>query len=167
MSRAERALAVLGFVLFGSCLMRQLHADAPPAAPTVACEPAIEIDGHLHCGAAGPSILARICGPQWSAVSGDAVQTATGCADAGRMAGSDLAALDVPVDLNSAPLAELESLPGIGPVLARRIAASRPFHGVDDLRRVDGIGPTRLAALRRRARVAGPALAAPVSLVSP
>lgn len=167
MNRAGRALAVLGFVLFGSCLMRQLHADAVTAAPTVACDPAIEVDGHLHCGAAGRAFLTRICGPQWPAVSGDAVQTVSGCADAGRMAGPDLAALHVPVDINSAPLAELESLPGIGPVLARRIAASRPFRGVDDLRRVDGIGPSRMAALRLRARVAAPALAATVSLVSP
>jgi hypothetical protein len=172
--RARRALATLAFMLLGACLMRQVHADASAAVP-IACEPALEIDGHLHCGAVGRWALLRTCGPEWAAVSsGDAVRTASGCVHAGRMQGSELAALGVPVDVNNAALAELESLPGIGPVLARRIAGSRPFRGVDDLRRVDGIGPVRMAALRQRARVTGLAVdvAAPVvtrsvSLVSP
>lgn len=172
MSRARRAVAVLAFVLFGSCLMRQLHADVPAAAPIIVCEPAIEIDGHLHCGRVARFALAHTCGPEFAATdSGDAVRTEPACARAGRMAGADLEALDVPVDLNSASLAELESLPGIGPVLAGRIAASRPFDRVDGLRRVAGIGPVRLAALRRRARVSAsvavPHAAGPVSLVSP
>lgn len=157
MSRARRALAALSFVLFGSCLMHPLRADVASAAPTIDCAPALEIDGHLHCGAAGPVALGQRCGPEWSvATSGDAVRTGPACARAGRMAGPELEALGVPVDLNGASVEELESLPGIGPVLARRIAASRPFERVEDLDRVAGIGPVRLAALRRRARVADP-----------
>lgn len=171
MNRAARALAVLGFVLSGSCLIRQLHADTSPAPPTVDCDPALEVDGHLHCGGEGRLALARVCGPESARlVSGDAVQTGDGCRPPGRMAGPDLAALQVPVDVNTAELPELESLPGIGPVLARRIAAGRPFGGVDDLDRVEGIGVVRMAALRRRARVTGPVpipAATPVSLVSP
>ena len=50
-----------------------------------------------------------------------------------------------PVDLNSAGAAELEGLPGIGPVLAQRIVEQReqhgPFTAVDDLQDVPGIGP--------------------------
>ena len=168
MKRGGRALGALLFVVFGSCLMRQLQADASATVPTVVCDPALEIDGDLHCGADGRAALARRCGPAWvDAVSGDAVQTVSGCVRAGRMAGDDLAVLGVPVDINEASLSELESLPGIGPVLARRIAASRPFHRVDDLRRVDGIGALRMAALRPRARVTAPEPATPVSLVSP
>lgn len=60
-----------------------------------------------------------------------------------------------PVDLNRASAAELEGLPGIGPVLASRIVVSRadrgPFASLEDLRRVEGVGPglvARLAALR-------------------
>jgi competence ComEA-like helix-hairpin-helix protein len=49
------------------------------------------------------------------------------------------------IDVNRAGAAELETLPGIGPVLAARIVAERerrgPFRSVDDLRRVSGIGP--------------------------
>ena len=52
------------------------------------------------------------------------------------------------VDLNHAPIEELLALDGVGPKLAEAIAASRPFATVDDLTRVPGIGPKRLASLR-------------------
>jgi competence protein ComEA len=55
---------------------------------------------------------------------------------------------EVRVDVNAASLRLLETLPGIGPVMAARIVAARPFHTVDDLGRVAGIGPARLEALR-------------------
>ena len=62
-----------------------------------------------------------------------------------------------PVDLNSASAAELEELPGVGPVLAGRIAAYRdesgPFRSVDQLIEVPGIGPAVLSGLADRARV--------------
>src|SRR5690625_2471150 len=37
------------------------------------------------------------------------------------------------VSLNSASAAQLEELPGVGPVMAERIIANRPFHRVEDL----------------------------------
>jgi competence protein ComEA len=52
------------------------------------------------------------------------------------------------VNVNTATTAELESLPGIGPVIARRIVEGRPYRSVDDLDRVKGIGPKRLAEIR-------------------
>jgi len=56
------------------------------------------------------------------------------------------------VDLNSADWPELAQLPGIGPVLAKRIVELRstqgPFRAVEDLRRVRGIGPLTLARIR-------------------
>ncbi len=57
-----------------------------------------------------------------------------------------------PVDLNRAAPHWLEVLPGIGPARARAIAAARPVAGVEDLLRVDGIGPRTVARLRGLAR---------------
>ncbi|WP_287919556.1 ComEA family DNA-binding protein [Cellulomonas sp.] len=66
------------------------------------------------------------------------------------------AAGDSRVDLNTADAATLETLPGIGPVLAERIAAYRqehPFSSVDELLDVVGIGPALLDQLRDQVRV--------------
>ncbi|HET6946875.1 MAG TPA: ComEA family DNA-binding protein [bacterium] len=56
------------------------------------------------------------------------------------------------VDLNAADTSALEQVPGIGPVLARRIVAHRdrhgPFYRLEDLLAVEGIGPRLLARLR-------------------
>jgi competence protein ComEA len=56
------------------------------------------------------------------------------------------------VDLNAAGVDALDDLPGIGPVLARRIVAHRerhgPFHRFEDLLQVEGIGPRLLDRLR-------------------
>jgi competence protein ComEA len=56
------------------------------------------------------------------------------------------------VDLNTAALAELDALPGVGPVTAQRILDWRTEHGrfttVDQLREIEGIGDARFARLR-------------------
>ncbi len=53
-----------------------------------------------------------------------------------------------PVDLNIGTTAELQSIGGIGPVLAGRIIAHRPYKSVDDLQHVTGIGPKLLEKIR-------------------
>ena len=57
-----------------------------------------------------------------------------------------------PVSLNSATLEQLDTLPGVGPVLAQHILDYRTEHGgfrsVDQLREVSGIGDRRFADLR-------------------
>ena len=51
-------------------------------------------------------------------------------------------------NINTASQAELEALPGIGPVLARRIVEGRPYRSVEELDRVKGIGKKRLEEIR-------------------
>jgi competence protein ComEC len=52
------------------------------------------------------------------------------------------------ININTATQAELEALPGVGPVIARRIIESRPYRSIDDLDRVKGIGKGRLEEIR-------------------
>lgn len=61
-----------------------------------------------------------------------------------------LAAWGAPVDVNRATAAELASLDGIGPKLAARIVAARPFRSLDEVAKVRGVGRRRLARLRPR-----------------
>jgi competence ComEA-like helix-hairpin-helix protein len=48
------------------------------------------------------------------------------------------------LDVNAATVDELMTLPGIGPAMASRIIAARPFISLEDLQRVSGIGPAAL-----------------------
>jgi competence protein ComEA len=61
------------------------------------------------------------------------------------------------VNLNTATVQQLDTLPGIGPVTAAAIVAWRDANGkfssVDQLAEVDGIGPARLQKLRPLVRV--------------
>jgi competence protein ComEA len=61
------------------------------------------------------------------------------------------------LDLNTATVADLDALPGIGPVLAQRIVDHRTAHGpftsVEQLDDVSGIGPAIFADLVDRVRV--------------
>ncbi|WNM35066.1 helix-hairpin-helix domain-containing protein [Streptomyces sp. Li-HN-5-11] len=70
--------------------------------------------------------------------------------------GSTTGAPSAPVSLNSATAEQLETLPGVGPVLARHILDYRTQHGgfrsVDELRQVNGIGARRFADLRSMVR---------------
>jgi DNA uptake protein ComE-like DNA-binding protein len=51
-------------------------------------------------------------------------------------------------DINTAMEKELRLIPGIGPVMARRIIDARPFRSADDLKRVNGIGDKKYAQIR-------------------
>ena len=61
---------------------------------------------------------------------------------------SDAPTGPVIVNINTASAADLETLPGIGPVLAARIVAYReengPFRAPEELSRVKGIGDAKL-----------------------
>ncbi|TQE27802.1 ComEA family DNA-binding protein [Streptomyces ipomoeae] len=66
------------------------------------------------------------------------------------------AAPPTPVSLNTATADQLDTLPGVGPVLAQHIIDYRTQHGgfrsVDELREVNGIGDRRFADLRNLVR---------------
>ncbi|MEU0369479.1 ComEA family DNA-binding protein [Streptomyces sp. NPDC006283] len=61
-----------------------------------------------------------------------------------------------PISLNSASAEQLETLPGVGPVLAQHIIGHRTqnggFRSVDELRDVNGIGDRRFEDLRNLVR---------------
>jgi competence protein ComEA len=52
------------------------------------------------------------------------------------------------IDIDTTSVAERESLPVIGPTIARRIIEGRPYRSMDDLERVKGIGRNRLEEFR-------------------
>lgn len=60
------------------------------------------------------------------------------------------------LDLNRETPEGLAALPGVGPRMAARIAAGRPFRSVADLERVRGIGPKKRAALEPLLEIAPP-----------
>lgn len=97
--------------------------------------------------------------PAGSAETGSGGDSAAGApGSAGSAAGS--AAADpnpgAKVDLNTADLTTLETLPGVGPVTAEAIIAHReeqPFASVEDLLLVQGIGPKTFESLKDRVSV--------------
>ena len=68
-----------------------------------------------------------------------------------------------PVNLNTATVAELERLPGIGPKVAARIVDYRtkkgPFRKTEELMNVQGIGEKSFLKLRAQLTVSAPASA--------
>ncbi|HTE72109.1 MAG TPA: helix-hairpin-helix domain-containing protein [Actinomycetes bacterium] len=83
---------------------------------------------------------------------GAAVPPAAGAAGTPGVAVPGVSAPAAPVDLNTATLEQLDTLPGIGPVLAQRIldwrAANGRFSTVEELGEVSGIGEATLGDLR-------------------
>jgi DNA uptake protein ComE-like DNA-binding protein len=61
-----------------------------------------------------------------------------------------------PLDVNRATEPELARLPGVGPALAARIVAARPFADVDELSRVKGVRRATLERLRPHVIVGSP-----------
>jgi competence protein ComEA len=74
----------------------------------------------------------------------------------GPVAGGPVGTAAAPVSLNTATVDQLDTLPGVGPVLAQHIVDYRTQHGgfrsVNELREVNGIGDRRFADLRNLVR---------------
>lgn len=94
----------------------------------------------IRRGEPAPPDAAAVTSAEWSA-AGTAVAAEVG----------------EPIDLNTADLAALDALPGIGPATARAILEERTrrggFRSPRDLLRVPGIGEGRFARLKDRVRV--------------
>ena len=62
-----------------------------------------------------------------------------------------------PINLNTATLAQLDELEGVGPVTAQKILDWRKEHGgvrsIDDLKQISGIGPKRFDSLKDKVRM--------------
>lgn len=85
-----------------------------------------------------------------------ATGTGTGGAPGTGGAAAPGAAPTAPIPLNTATVDQLDTLPGVGPVLAQHIIDYRTQHGgfrsVDELREVNGIGDRRFADLQNLVR---------------
>jgi competence protein ComEA len=110
-----------------------MTADADPAELNLA---AVVADGS--------QIIIGTTADPLGAVNGIGTADPAGAAGGAGAAGSA-------VDLNTATQAQLEVLPGIGPVKAQQILTWRGQHGkftsVDELQEIDGIGPKTFAQL--------------------
>ena len=155
MTPIERPPALTGTVLIAVLLLCATYAASLRAAPVV---PAmlVHVDGVARPGwYAGGSVGAvlddagahatfaddlPVDGEQ-VAIAGDSATTMAPGAPAAFLA------TGLRVHLNTATPAELEALPRIGPALAARIRAARPFRRLADLDRVKGIGPATLKVL--------------------
>ncbi len=71
------------------------------------------------------------------------------------------------VNVNTAEIAELESLPGVGAAIAKAIVAGRPWKSVADLEKIRGLGSgPRFERLRELITIDGAAAAGPASKVA-
>jgi competence protein ComEA len=109
--------------------------------------------------AAGGASHKHLAGLNLAAVLSDGQQIVVGMPNGGMGAaapgpggGSVAGPPGAGVSLNAASMAELETLPGVGPVTAKAIidwrTANGAFTSVDELIEVDGIGPKRLDSLK-------------------
>lgn len=170
---------VIGLVRGSAGTADEIVAPAPSTAPSTAGMGEATLYVHVDGAVARPGLYAL---PAGSRVV-DAIAAAGGIVDGGDQAAVNLAravgdgeqivvplvgeappvsapgesAEDDVVDLNTADLAALDSLPRIGPALAERILDWREQNGrftsVEDLLAVPGIGEKMLEGLRDRVRV--------------
>ncbi len=106
-----------------------------------AANPAAYLAGTAMPEATGPA-PGQIAAPPKRADAVEPDTASTAATSKGKSAAGGL------VNLNTATQAELETLPGIGKVLAGNIIGQRPFKSVDELDNVPGIGEKRLEAVR-------------------
>lgn len=171
------AFATAGVVFFG--MGSTARVPAPPATMAAGPDGEATITVHVSGAVADPGLVRLFSGARiadaLAAAGGattradlEAVNLAAPVRDGdqilvpvsspGDESGAGSAAMpDGKVRVNRATASELEALPGVGPVLARRIVEHRETHGtfseIEDLLDVPGIGEAKLATLRESAVV--------------
>jgi len=84
-------------------------------------------------------------------VAGTNLETGNGAAVGGDFPAN--ASMGGKLNINRASTSELDGLPGVGPVLAKRIVEYRATNGsftsIDELQKVAGIGPSKFSELRK------------------
>lgn len=113
-------------------------------------EPGSADPGSAESKAAGGAGTGSEGGDSAAGAPGSGAASAAGASDGGA------AEQGAQVDLNTADLATLETLPGVGPVTAEAIIAYRevqPFTSIEDLLLVQGIGPKTFESLKDRVSV--------------
>ncbi|UVI34554.1 ComEA family DNA-binding protein [Brevibacterium spongiae] len=118
--------------------------------PTVGEAPAAAAADEGGAGGGPGSDTGGAAGPD-PAASSDPGVAANGAGGAGPEGAGDAPGAGGKVDLNSADLTALQTLPGVGPVTAEAIVSHRqaqPFGSVEDLLLVKGIGPKTFESLK-------------------
>lgn len=143
--------------------------ERPPAVERLPAEPVVvHVAGHITApglyelpgdariadaveAAGGPRPGARLDRLNLARQVDDGEQITVPGPDAGENGTQGAWRADGTLDLNAATAAELQELPGVGPVLAERIITAREelggFRAVEDLAAVRGIGERTLAEL--------------------
>jgi competence protein ComEA len=172
-TRAGFVAVVSGIALavgVGAGLMGRAPAPSQPERPAPSTVVSTDIDVHVAGWVVAPGVVTVREG----AIVAEAIEAAGGLRAGARPDSINLAEVvgqgdqiivpgpdvggsaeepgDGVVSVNRATVSELETLPGVGPVLAERIVAYREEHGrfeeVEDLLEVAGIGETKLASIR-------------------
>jgi len=161
MSRADRfylfaTVFLVIAAIAGGVMLAVQHSRSQPVEIVLSQTEPPELSGEIYIGGAvaNPGI--------YPVKEGDTLQTLL--SDAGIEPDADLShiEIDVPregegqspqkIDINRAELWLLEALPGIGEVLAQRIADYRsengPFRRIEDLLKVSGIGPATFEKIK-------------------
>ena len=109
-------------------------------------------DALAAAGGAKPGVDTAMLNLARKVVDGELILVGVAPSPGTAVAAGPAAAPGGPVNLNTATLADLDTLPGVGPVLAQRILDARTaqggFRAVGDLRKVDGIGSSRYEQLK-------------------
>jgi len=130
----------------------RVHVSGAVAAPGVYDVPPGSIVEDAIAAAGGATASANLAGLNLARVLRDGDQIVVGETPPTAVAGEAGEAAGQLLNLNTATVAQLETLPGIGPSLAQRIVdyrnANGPFATLDDLLDVSGIGPSKVDAIR-------------------